>query len=158
MEDITKIDIDQFVKDHPEENFMSADQIAHIRIKTAKSRIGRRDWADVEGTLAGHSLFVLRPVGNVSFVKTVERFLVDGKSLILFTNLADCRSYLNMLLQQHGPGDWKIEIASTTLPEAMVFVQQHQLYAAIDYTGQRETKAFLYSGKDREWLSSLDMK
>ena len=158
MEDISKVDIDQFMKAHPEENFLSSADIEFIRLKTSKSRIGFRDWEQVQQRMEGHSLFALRPVGNVPFVRTVERFLVDGQSLILFTDLHDCKDYLNLLLEQHGPGGWKIQIGAISLEEAMTFARQHELFAAIDYTGKREAKSFLYSGKDRKWISSIDMQ
>ena len=129
MEDITKIDIDAFMKAHPEENFLSSADIDFIRVKIGKSHVGRRDWEQVQDRMAGHSLFVMRPAGTISFIRTVERYLVDGNRLVLFTNLTDCREYLNRILEQNGPGDWKIQIGDIKVEEALAFARQHDLFA-----------------------------
>lgn len=158
MEDITKVDIDEFVKQHPEEDFLSSEEINAIRIKTGKSRIKARDFEEIEKIMEGHSLFVLMPSGNIFFVRSVSRYLVDGQSLMLFTNLHDCKEYLNMLYEQHGPGDWKIGIGTISIREALRFVREHRLFAAVDYATGPDMQAFLYDGKKQVWFSSLDMK
>lgn len=154
MEDITKIDVDAFMKAHPEENFLSSADIDFIRVKIGKSHVGRRDWEQVQDRMAGHSLFVMRPAGTISFIRTVERYLVDGNRLVLFTNLTDCREYLNRILEQNGPGDWKIQIGDIKVEEALAFARQHDLFAAIDYCGESDPKVFLYSGADQRGTGS----
>ncbi len=157
MEDITKVDVPKFMEQHSDDNFLSQEDIEFLRVKAGKNKLGYRDCLQIEERLAGHALFALVPGEGASFLKKIGGYLVDGNSFMLFTNLEDCKAYLNQILEQKGAGDWKIQVVGISFAEVMAFAREYQVMAAVDYRNQPDARFLIYDGRQRTWMTGKSL-
>ena len=83
-------------------NLLSQKDINQIRIKLGKKHIKESDWTYIREILSAHNVIVLEPVVPDAKLSVKEHVLFDNGIMVAFTNIDNCREYVNTINRRDG--------------------------------------------------------
>ncbi len=131
-------------------NLLSQKEINQIRIKLGKKHIKDSDWAFIREILFSHNVIVLEPVVPDAKLFVKEHVLYDNGLMVAFTNIEDCREYVNTINRRDAARNRLFQLGTMPLEKAAEISRKYGADLYIDMQ-IKENAVFIvyYQQEDR---------
>ena len=118
--------------DHSEDNLISKEDIALIKIKLGKRHRKESDWTEIKAILSSHNVIVFEPTEPDPSIPVKDHITCIDGLLMVYTNIEDCQEYIRFLINQNGTPGRMFIIGSMPFDQAVGISQKYQMDLYID--------------------------
>ena len=127
-----------------EYNLLSQKEMNQIRIKLGKKHIKDSDWTYIREILSAHNVIVLEPVVPDAKLFVREHVLYDNGIMVAFTNIEDCRGYVNTINKRDSAPNRLFQLGTMPFDAVIGIARKYDADLYIDLQIKENAKFMVY--------------